>query len=220
MTRRIPVDRLKSLQKLIASKAVIQDLYGKPLKKVAGVDVAYNRSDAYAAIVVLELPTLNPVDEYVCKGKPPIPYIPGLLAFREGPLMLKALKGVREGFQVALIDGHGIAHPLRCGLATYVGVLSGKPTVGVAKSLLVGSVEAVPRKPLESRPVRLNGDVIGYCLRSKSLAKPIYVSPGNLVSVRGSLEVVIASLRGYRIPEPLRLAHMAAGKARAEQRSF
>lgn len=214
MNGHIPVERLRSLQKTLASKVILEDFFERPLYKVAGVDVAYGNSKAYVAIVVTELPDFKVVDKVIYIGKAPIPYIPGLLAFREGPVILRGLKLVRHEFQVLQINGHGIAHPLGCGLATYVGVLSGKPTVGVAKELLVGHIPRLPEKPLEYVPIWFEGDLVGYCLKPTRRSKPIYVSPGNLVSPEGALEVALASLGQYRMPEPLRLAHLAANQAR------
>ncbi|RLI23586.1 endonuclease V [Candidatus Bathyarchaeota archaeon] len=214
MTTTLPIERLRNLQKNIATKTITEDFFERPLRRVAGADVAYSNSKAYAAIVITELPSFKVIEETVYVGRPPIPYIPGLLAFREGPLILKTLKNVRNRFQVLLINGHGIAHPLRCGLATYVGVLAGKPTVGVAGKLLIGRVLQQPKKPLEYTPIQFEGNVVGYCLKPRGRGKPIYVSPGHLVSLDGALDVAIASLGRYRMPEPLRLAHLAANQAR------
>lgn len=214
MNMQASVEKFRSIQKTLATKVIIEDLFEKPLREVAGADVAYKDSKAYAAIVVVELPNFKVMDEVIYAGRAPIPYIPGLLAFREGPLILRGLRLVRNRFQVLLINGHGIAHPLKCGLATYVGVLTGKPTVGVARELLVGRVSRLPEKPLEYAPIWFGGDVVGYCLKPTRRGKPIYISPGNLISPEGALEVVMASLGRYKIPEPLRLAHLAANQAR------
>ena len=220
MTTTLPIERLRNLQKNIAAKTITEDFFERPLRRVAGADVAYSDSKAYAAIVITELPSFKVVEETVYTGKAPIPYIPGLLAFREGPLILKALKNVRSRFQVLLINGHGIAHPLRCGLATYVGVLAGKPTVGVAGKLLVGYVLRRPEKVLEYTPIWFEEEVVGYCLKPRGRGKPIYVSPGHLVSLEGALDIAIASLGRYRMPEPLRLAHIAANRARRTDKDF
>lgn len=218
MNTHLPIERFRSIQRAIAAKAVTEDLFDKPLRKVAGADVAYADSKAYTAIVVTELPDFKVLDKAVYTGRTSIPYIPGLLAFREGPLILKGLRLVRCRFQILLINGHGIAHPLRCGLATYVGVLAGKPTVGVARELLVGLVPRLPERPLDYAPILLGGNIVGYCLKPRGRGKPVYISPGNLVSPKGALEVALTSLGRYRMPEPLRLAHIAANQARCSDR--
>ncbi len=204
------IERLRKVQKTIALKAIIEDRFEKPICKIAGVDVAYNGLNAYAAVVVLKLPDFRVIEKITYRDKAAIPYIPSLLCFREGPLILRALRNIREEFQVLMVEGHGIAHPFKCGLATYVGVLSGRPSIGVSRRLLAGCTCEVPKAPLEHKPILLNGEVVGYCLRPRNRAKPICVSPGSFISLETALEVSIRSLGYYRMPEPLRLAHLAA----------
>lgn len=208
------IERFRKVQRNVASKAVIEDCFEKPIHRIAGVDVAYNGLNAYVAVVVLKLSDLRIVEKAAYRGKVVMPYIPSLLCFREGPLILRTLKNVRGEFQVLMVGGHGIAHPFKCGLATYVGVLSGKPSIGVSSRLLTGCTCETPRDPLEYKPILCNGETVGYCLRPRNRANPIYVSPGSFISLETALEVSIKSLGYYRMPEPLRLAHLAANEAK------
>ncbi|MEM1569696.1 MAG: endonuclease V [Candidatus Bathyarchaeia archaeon] len=208
------ISRLRRVQEYIASKATIEDRFEKPISRVAGVDVAYEDLNAYVAIVVMELSDFRMVEKTIYKGRVIMPYIPSLLCFREGPLILRALKNVKEDFQVLIVGGHGIAHPFKCGLATYVGVLSNRPSIGVSSKLLSGCICDMPKDPLEYKPIVLNGQVVGYCIRPSNRANPIYVSPGSFISLETTLEVSIRSLGYYRMPEPIRLAHLAANEAK------
>ncbi|MBS7610660.1 endonuclease V [Candidatus Bathyarchaeota archaeon] len=208
------IERLRKVQRTIALKAVIEDRFEKPICRIAGADIAYNGLNAYVAVVVLKLSDFRVIEKVAYRGKAAIPYIPSLLCFREGPLILRALRNVREEFQVLMVGGHGIAHPFKCGLATYVGVLSGRPSIGVSRRLLAGCTCEAPKGPLEHKPILLNGEVVGYCLKPRNRANPVYVSPGSFISLETTLEVSIRSLGYYRIPEPLRLAHLAANDAK------
>ena len=208
------IENLRRTQRILASKAVIEDCFEKPISRIASVDVAYDGLNAYVAVVVLRLSDFKVVEKAIYRDRVAMPYIPSLLCFREGPLILRALKNVVEEFQVLMVGGHGIAHPFKCGLATYVGVLSSKPSIGVAGRLLAGCACEVPKKPLESKPIMLNGEVVGYSIRPVNRANPIYVSPGSFISLETTLDVSIKSLKSYRMPEPLRLAHLAANEAK------
>jgi len=208
------IGNLRRAQRILASKAVIEDRFEKPIHRIAGVDAAYDGLNAYAAVVVLRLSDFRVIEKVIYRGKAVMPYIPSLLCFREGPLILRALEKVGEDFQVLMVGGHGIAHPFKCGLATYIGVLSSKPSIGVAGRLLAGCTCETPKDPLESKPILLNGEVVGYGIRPVNRANPIYVSPGSLISLETTLEVSIKSLKSYRMPEPLRLAHLAASEAK------
>lgn len=208
------ITRLRSVQKSIALKNVIEDRFEKPIRRIAGVDVAYDNLNAYVAVVVMELPNFNVVEKTVYKGRVTMPYVPTLLCFREGPLILRALKNVREYFQVLMIGGHGIAHPFKCGLATYVGVLSGRPSIGVSNKPLGRCVCRIPENPLEYEPIMLDGQIVGYCIRPRNRANPIYVSPGSFISLETTLEISLKSFGYYRTPEPLRLAHIIANEAK------
>lgn len=190
-----------------------------PVRRIAGVDVSASRFDparrVHAAAVLLEWPSLALLARAGASLPAPLPYIPGLLAFREAPAVMEALARLPERPDLLMVDGQGIAHPRRCGLAAHLGVLLDLPSIGVAKSRLIGAPEA----PLGAEPgawVRvLDGDeVVGALLRSRARAKPLLVSIGHRLSLETALGWVRATLRRRRLPEPTRLAHAAAAMVR------
>jgi len=135
-----------------------------------------------------------------------LPYIPGLLAFREGPPMIETYKKLKRKPDILLVDGHGIAHPRGVGIASHVGVLLDIATIGIAKKRLVGDYR-IPDRVGESRPLLYKGKVVGNVLKSKKGCNPIFISPGNKISVESSLEIVKDCIREHKLPEPVRLAH-------------
>jgi deoxyribonuclease V len=198
-----PLKRLAELQRSMAGRVVLED-HSTDLRRVAGVDAAYSDDVAHGACVVMDR-ELNIVESQSVVTEAPFPYIPGYLAFREAPAILSAARDT-SGFDVLLVNGHGVAHPRGCGLATFVGLELDAPTIGVARRRLAGDVGA-DRGGWS--PVTLRGVVVGAEIRETGRT-PIYVSAGHLISLESSLEIV----RGFRVegglPEPLRLAHMKA----------
>ena len=180
---------------------------------IAGVDISVSRSREMAtgAVVVLSYPELRLVEVRTVNGKPGFPYIPGLLSFREAPLILAACEKLMATPDLILVDGQGIAHPRRLGLASHLGLWLDTPTIGCAKSRLCGSHE-VPDIEMGSYadPVD-NSEIIGAALRTRSGTKPVYVSIGHRVDLPAAIRWVLECCRGYRLPEPTRLAHLAAG---------
>lgn len=186
------------------------------VRHVAGADISVDRYRARArgAIVVLSHPDLAPEEEVVVETELRFPYVPGLLSFREAPVILQAFERIREAPDLLLVDGQGLAHPRRFGIACHLGVVLGLPTIGCAKSRLCGEYD-VPSPEAGSRTPLLDGDeVIGSVLRTRDGVSPIYVSIGHLIGLQEAVEWALRCCRGYRIPEPLRRAHMAAGKGR------
>jgi deoxyribonuclease V len=179
-----------------------------PVRRVAGVDVhvAPAAGLTWAAIAVIELATLDLVESALAAVPTGFPYVPGYLSFREIPAALAALGLLGQAPDLLMVDGHGIAHPRRLGIASHLGVLTGLPTIGVAKSRLIGEHE--PPEPARGSEVPLThkGEELGVVLRSREGARPLYVSVGHLVSPRQALALVRASLTRYRLPEPTRLA--------------
>lgn len=178
---------------------------------VAGSDVAYSRvtHQLYAAVIVVALPSLEVVDSAETVSRARFPYIPGLFAFRELPPLLEAFRRLRVDPDALLFDGQGLAHPRRFGLACHAGLLLGKPSVGCAKSRLVGEHRFVGKRRGAVADLIFEGRAVGAALRTRSGVKPVYVSPGHLVDFRTSVELVLASTRRFRVPEPIRLAHHA-----------
>jgi deoxyribonuclease V len=182
------------------------------IRLVGAVDISATDSDgrARAAAVVLSYPSLETVELKVVREKPPFPYVPGLLAFRELPLILAALERVEHEPQLLLADGQGLAHPRRLGIACHLGLWLGRPVIGCAKSLLVGA-----HGPLgETRGSRAElwdrGELVGAAVRTWQGVTPVYVSTGHLICLEAAIEWVLSLTRSYRIPEPLRMAHLAA----------
>lgn len=180
---------------------------------IAGVDISQPNSSGIAtgAVVVLHYPELTLVETKVVKHKPNFPYIPGLLSFRESPLILAACQQLASSPDLVLVDGQGIAHPRRLGIASHLGLLLDTPTIGCAKSRLCGSHEAVNEEPGSLSLLRDRGDILGAVLRTRAHASPIYVSIGHKIDLDSAIYWVMQCCHGYRIPEPLRLAHLAAG---------
>ena len=210
-----------SYQKAVAIQNELREkVITKPLKRkistVAGADVAYDKHSQklHAAIVVLGFPSLETLEQVVVEGKASFPYIPGLLSFREAPVVSKAFKKLTTRPDVLMCDAQGIAHPRGFGLASHLGLLFDTPTIGCAKSRLCGVHKEVGPEAGNYASLRLNGNTIGVALRTRRGVKPVYVSIGHLVDLRGAIRMALRCCKGYRIPEPTRRAHILVGAAR------
>jgi deoxyribonuclease V len=182
------------------------------LRRVGGVDVAYRGGRARAAAVVLDFPALLVVEQAAAAVDVSFPYMPGLLAFREAPAILAALERLGALPGVLLVDGHGLAHPRRFGLASHLGVLLDLPTVGVAKSVLTGSFPNPGQSPGSQAELISEDEVLGVALRTRAGSRPVIVSVGHRADLESAVRLVLACTRRSRLPEPLRLAHhLAAG---------
>jgi deoxyribonuclease V len=189
---------------------------GRPVSAIGGVDMSLTENKAHAAVVVLRFPDLVPLEGVTADAPLVFPYIPGLLAFREGPAVLAAWEKLRLKPDLVMFDGQGIAHPRGMGIAAHMGLWLGRPTIGVAKSKLYGRhAEPGPKRgdSAELYDPRDPKRVIGAVLRSREGGKPLYISPGHLIDAPHSLDFVLKCLAGYRLPEPTRWAHkFAAGE--------
>lgn len=188
---------------------------GNPVnvRRIAGVDIAVDRARARGtgAVVVLSYPALEPVEVVVEEAPLTFPYVPGLLSFREIPVLQAAFRRVTGPIDLLLVDGQGLAHPRRFGLACHLGLLMDVPTIGCAKSRLVGE-HAAPDEAAGNRSDLIDdGEVIGGVLRTRSGVKPLFVSVGHRIGLEQAEAWVLRCCRGYRLPEPTRLAHQAAG---------
>ncbi|UCF77948.1 MAG: endonuclease V [Candidatus Eiseniibacteriota bacterium] len=204
----------RQLQYELASLIEVRALPSR-ISSVAGADVALEASTARAgaAIAVLSFPDLALRELVTAEGKVRFPYVPGLLTFREGPILIEALKKLSSRPDVILFDGQGIAHFRGMGIASHVGLFAGLPTVGCAKSpLLKPGREPGPKRGATS-PIRREGHLVGVALRTRSNVRPVYVSPGHLADVSSSVRLVLDCCTRFRIPEPLRVAHRECGKA-------
>jgi deoxyribonuclease V len=178
---------------------------------VAGTDVAYSRATnrLYAAVAVVALPSLEPVETVGVVSLAQFPYIPGLFAFRELPPLLQAFRRLHKEPDALLFDGQGLAHPRRFGLACHGGLLLGRPSVGCAKSRLVGEHGPVGPERGAFAELLVEGMSVGAALRTRRGVRPVYVSPGHLCDLRSAIDLVLAVTSRFRIPEPIRLAHQA-----------
>ena len=185
---------------------------GRPVSTIGGVDVSVKTEAARAAIVVIRFPELTPIEAVTADAPLVFPYVPGLLAFREGPAVLSAWELLEHKPDLLMFDGQGIAHPRGMGIASHMGIWLERPSIGVAKSRLYGQhAEVGPYHGDHADLLNKSGDVIGTVLRSKERTNPLYISPGHLMDVSHATEFVLACLAGYRLPEPTRLAHKVAG---------
>lgn len=173
------------------------------------------QKEIYAGVIVLSYPDLDVLDYSVVKSETSFPYISGLLSFREIPPLMECIEKLSVYPDVYMVDGQGIAHPRKFGIASHLGVLIGSPTIGCAKSRLYGKYE----EPLEVGESKLildpkTGEELGNAFKSKARAKPLIVSPGHLITIKESLEITRNVLSGYRLPEPTRQAHDLVNKFR------
>jgi deoxyribonuclease V len=166
----------------------------------------------YACGVIMTFPELREVERVFAQGPPGFPYVPGMLYFREGPVLSQTLNNLTQTPDLIIVHGHGTAHPLRCGLASHLGVVFEVPTVGCCRRLLSGRHREVPEVKGSSQPILLGSRQVGLAYRSKDNVKPIFISPGHLCDLPTALDIIKRCLRGFRQPEPLRLAHRMANK--------
>lgn len=201
------VVKAREEQKRLAQLVQLRSL-DKPVSYVAGIDVAFprNQSVTRAAVTVLSYPALKVVEQQVCELATSLPYIPGVLSFREGNAILGALRKLTLSPDILMFDGQGIAHPMGLGIASHIGVLINKPTIGVAKSCLIGNyVEPASGKGCVTK-LMIDEQCKGFVLRSKDKVKPLIVSPGHLITNEQALGLALNCLTRYRLPEPTRLA--------------
>lgn len=206
-----------AIQKQLREKVRLVSLKRAP-KIIGGCDVSMNlfATNGYAGFVVLSFPTLEVLAHSVVKEEISFPYIPGLLSFREIPMLLEAWKSLPLKPEVLLVDGVGIAHPRRLGIATHLGLALGIPTIGCAKSVLTGVYKEPGAEP-GSHSYLYDGithEIIGAALRTKRKVKPMFISPGHLITLEESLEIVMRSIIKHRLPEPTRLAHTTVNEYR------
>ncbi len=204
----LPPEEAAALQQKLQTQLILT-WEEHPIRSIAGVDVGIREERGRCAIVVLSYPTLEVLSSLVIEEQVTYPYIPGLLTFREGPLILKAWERLTLLPDVVMFDGQGIAHPRRMGIAAHIGLWLEKPTLGVAKSRLWGEHAPVGEAFGDlSLLYEKESDVpIGAALRTRPGARAVYVSPGHRMDLAHAIELTLATCRGYRLPEPLRLAH-------------
>lgn len=204
----------RALQTRLAQQVCLQDRLPPRLRVLAGFDVGFEDEGRVvrAAAVALDAQSLQPLESRVARLPVAMAYVPGLLSFRELPALVAALAMLEARPDLAFVDGQGIAHPRRLGIAAHFGVVTRLPSIGVAKKPLFVSFEEPGPEPGATSPLRLRGETVGHALRSKRRCRPLFVSPGHLVSPQTALSLVQRCLAGYRLPEPTRLADRLASR--------
>jgi len=207
------LDIQKKLSRMVESRPL-----DHPIRFVAGSDISFSKADnrLFTAVVVLTFPDLEKVEEVRAQGEATFPYVPGLLSFREAPPLLAAFARLQHDPDVILVDGQGIAHPRRLGLASHLGVILGRPTIGCAKSRLIGEYAEPGEQKGDRSPLRHAGETIGMVLRTRRRTRPVFVSIGHLIDLDTAVSIVLACTRTYRLPEPARQAHILANRIRVE----
>jgi deoxyribonuclease V len=207
----VSIEEAIRIQESLRDRIILKNRSLK-VRSIGGGDVAYskNANRLFGAIVVLSFPHMEILDAATSDGKVPFPYIPSLLSFREGPILIKTFKKLKIRPDVMIYDGHGIAHPRGMGLASHMGLWLDLPSIGCAKTpLLSGFISPGPSKG-NLEWIRKDGEKVGAVLRTKDKVKPLFVSPGHRIDLMTSIQLILESCRGFRIPEPLRKAHQAS----------
>ncbi len=206
------MEKLVKIQEKLAKKIDLNYKLQK-VEIVAGCDVAYKEEKAIACVVMFDISTFSVVDVVFHHEKVSFAYIAGFLAFREAPVIINAIAKLKRFPDVFIFDGHGIAHPEKMGLATHTGILIDQPSIGCAKSILTGNFSEPDMKRGSYSLITDEKEVIGAAVRTKNAVKPVFVSPGHKIDLQKSIEIILYCTTGkFRIPEPLRLAHILAGE--------
>lgn len=205
------IEEATAIQERLRTQVILTDDHAD-LRTVAGVDAGFEDAGATAraAVVVLSYPDLQPIDYVVLRGPTRFPYVPGFLSFREAPVILDALAQLTVAPDLVICDGQGIAHPRRLGIASHLGLLTGLPTIGCAKSLLIGRHAPLANEAGAQVPLVDRGEQIGWVLRTRTGVRPVYVSPGHRVSMGRAAAIVFGCITRYRLPETTRYAHNLA----------
>ncbi len=190
----------------------------KPVRTIAGADVSYAKEGGkvYAAVLVFSFPDLVLTDEALAADTVEFPYVPGLLSFREAPVLAKALRKIPRKADVIIFDGQGTAHPRGMGLACHMGLITECPSIGCAKTRLVGIHPRLPETRGSTVLLTHQGRVVGGVVRTRDHVKPVFVSPGHAITLEESIRLVLSCCKGYKLPEPTRQAHIAVNRFRLE----
>ena len=202
-------EEARRIQNGLRTQVIRTDRFGR-INTVAGVDIGLKKDIARASVVVLSFPELQVVDSVVTESPVRFPYIPGLLSFREIPPLLTAFTQLQTEPDLVIVDGQGIAHPRRFGLASHLGLVLDKPTIGCAKSRLCGRYEEPESEQGSHTYLMDKGEVIGAVVRTRKNVQVVYISIGHRISLDSARTLTLACCRGYRLPEPTRYAHNAA----------
>jgi len=207
-----PQEAIK-IQKDLKSNISLKKSFSK-INKIAGADVSYYQNKMIAGVVIFEFPNLKTIERQSFISTVTFPYIPGLLTFREGPSLLAAFKKIKNDPDIILFDGQGIAHPRRMGIATHLGLFLDKPTIGCAKSKLSGKYTSVGEEKGDYTLLKEGKEVLGAVLRTRRKVKPIFISPGYKIDLSDSIEITLKCIVKYRLPVPVREAHIFVNQIR------
>jgi len=204
----VSVEEAIRIQETLKERIVLKNTFLK-VNAIGGGDVAYSmdKKSLFGAIAVLSFPSMELIDTATTYGKVSFPYIPGLFGFREGPILIKAFQGLRVRPDLLILEGHGIAHPRRLGLASHVGLWLDLPTIGCGRTPLLKEFELPGPSKGSFKWVYLKGKRVGAVVRTRQAVKPVFVSPGHRIDFNTSIQMILETCRGFRIPEPLRKAH-------------
>jgi deoxyribonuclease V len=204
------------IQNRLASQVRFIAIKKKP-KIIAGLDCAFSRDEKriFAAVVVIMLPDFEVIETVTASRKLSFPYIPGLLSFREAPVCIDAIEKLKVKPDIFIVDGHGFAHPRRFGIASHIGVLLDMPTVGCAKSRLIGNFDEPGKRKGNYSRLADNGEVIGAVVRTRTGVKPVFVSVGHKCALDDAIKIALDCTTKYRLPEPARLAHQIVSRTRS-----
>ena len=209
------IEQARKIQESLAAKVRCTPLRKKP-KLIAGMDAAFSENQIFAAACLFAFPELALLEE-VCTVSPvSFPYISGYLSFREGEAIIRSLRLLKAKPDLILIDGQGIAHPRRMGIASHIGVLLDQPTIGCAKSRLVGEFETPGWERGAHSFLHYHETIVGAVVRTRDNVRPLFISPGHRVSLKNAVEIVLQTTRGFRIPEPLRRADFFSKQVKRE----
>lgn len=204
------IEHLKLNQIKLARKVRLQKIK-KPVKYIAGADVAVTSKYLVGCIVILKYPDLELIECVKATTPNKIPYVPGFLSYREIPVLIKCYKKIKRKPDLMLVDGQGIAHPRSLGIASHLGLLLDTPTIGCAKSRLCGEFVKPRETRGSSESLKIGDKTVGLVIRTRDKTKPLFVSPGHLVDIEDCRRYILSSVCRYRIPKPIRFAHMTAG---------
>ncbi len=211
----VTIKEAKAVQRALRNKVKIKKL-NKKINRVGACDVGFKDGDCIAAICVFSYPDLRFLEEKTLRRKVDFPYIPGFLSFREGPALEKLFYQLKLKPDVLIFDGQGIAHPKQLGIASHVGAILNIPTIGCAKSRLWGDYKepGVKRGDFSNLVDSNSGKLLGYVLRTRDNVKPVFISPGHLISAKEAKDIIISCAGQFRLPEPIRYAHRLSIKAK------
>lgn len=203
------LEKLRKEQERLRKKIKITPFKGK-VTLIGGCDVGYHKKWGIGVFITMDR-NFNLVEIKFFKGKTNFPYIPGFLSYRELKLLVGAYKKLQKKPDIIFVDGNGILHPRNMGIATHLGIILGKPTIGCAKNLLIGEYEMPELKRGNKAPVKVNSKIMGYAVVTRDNTKPIFVSPGNLIDFDGAIKYTLLFSK-FKIPEPIRIAHIETKK--------